>query len=85
LWQPAELKDLDDTIAAFQTRYKARVPDTVLPLFRARDAKNQPRIADALLRRFTDLFFRDLTADELKLAIKAKDDFEDTAPTCRPT
>ena len=79
LWQPAALKDLDDTLAAFQTQYKARAPDTVLPLFRVRDDKNQPRIADALLRRFTDLFFRDLTADELKQAVKARDDFETPA------
>ena len=79
LWQPATLKDLDDTLAAFQTQYKARAPDTVLPLFRVRDDKNQPRIADALLRRFTDLFFRDLTADELKQAVKASDDFETPA------
>jgi hypothetical protein len=78
-WQPGDLKDFDAIVAAFQTNYKTRAPDTVLPLFRERDAKNQPRIPDAALRRFTDLFFRDLTADELKSAIKAVDDFEKPA------
>ena len=79
LWQPGEFKDFDAIVAAFQTNYKTGVPDTVLPLFRERDAKNQPRIPDAALRRFTDLFFRDLTPDELKSAIKAVDDFEKPA------
>jgi len=76
LWQPAAIKDFDDTIAEFRTNYNAKVPDTVLPVFRRRDDKNQPKIADALLRRFTDFAFKTLTADELKSAIKKKDDFD---------
>lgn len=76
LWQPAAIKDFDDTIAEFRTNYNAKVPDTVLPLFRRRDDKNQPKIVDALLRRFTDFAFKTLTAEELKSAIKKKDDFD---------
>jgi hypothetical protein len=79
VWQPLAFKDFDDIIAEFQTNYKARVPNTVLPLFRTRDDKNQPKMADALLRRFADLFFKDFTAEELKAAIKRKDDFETPA------
>ena len=76
LWQPAQFKDFDDTIAEFRTNYNTKVPDTVLPLFRRRDDKNQPRIVDALLRRFVDFAFRALTADELRPAIKNKDDLD---------
>ena len=53
-----------------------KVPDTVLPLFRRRDDKNKPKIVDALLRRFADFAFKTLTADELKSAIKKKDDLD---------
>ena len=76
IWQPAAFKDFDATIAEFQTNFKTRAPDTVLPLFRRRDDKNQPTILDVLLRRFIDLFFKDLTADELKAAIKENDGME---------
>ena len=76
LWQPAEFKDFDDTIAEFRTNYNTKVPDTVLPLFRRRDDKNKPKIVDALLRRFADFAFKTLTADELKSAIKNKDDLD---------
>ena len=79
VWQPSAFKDFDDIIAEFQTNYKTRVPDTVLPIFRTRDDKNQPKMADALLRKFTDFFFKELTADEVKSAIKKKDDFETPA------
>lgn len=79
LWQPAAIKDFDDSIAEFRTNYNAKVPDTVLPLFRRRDDKNQPKLADALLRRFTDFAFKTLTADELKSAIQIRDDFDPVA------
>ena len=69
-------KDFDDTIAEFRTNYNTKVPDTVLPLFRRRDDKNKPKIVDALLRRFADFAFKTLTADELKSAIKNKDDLD---------
>ena len=75
VWQPAAIKDFDDTIAEFRANYNTKVPDSVLPIFRRRDDKNQPKIADALLRRFTDCAFKTLTAEELKSAIKKKDDF----------
>ena len=76
LWQPALFKDFDDTIAEFRANYNTKVPDTVLPLFRRRDDKNKPKIVDALLRRFADFAFKTLTADELKSAIKNKDDLD---------
>ena len=53
-----------------------RFPTPCLPLFRRRDDKNKPKIVDALLRRFADFAFKTLTADELKSAIKKKDDLD---------
>lgn len=76
LWQPSAFKDFDDILAEFSANYAARAPDTVLALFRRRDDKNKPRIADALLRRFADFAFKTLTAGELKTVIKATDDLD---------
>ena len=71
LWDINALKRFDDIIAAVTT-----LPDTWGAVFKRKKEKKEDEIEDELLEQFLKFLFETLTKDELRKALKAKDEHD---------